>query len=348
MIAVRLGYRKAVNGIESRPRRLRLPGALSFLVLLAPILSCGEPPPGPPPPVKESEVEQAAGVGRVVVDWQRSRNPPIRVLLGVGGIATGPSHGPFLSHLYPEPGLAAASHLFSRTYAPFRVRLLQGEMAFRGRGAAAAGPVEQRMIVEWARGATASLAGGESGSYGLALSWHRGGSVGSCESISVFVSGEAAAEACAWGAERVTGRLQPTALGRVYAWFDALGPFQDGQEGSPGEVEPARLIFAGRGTRGPTPEETAEIEAFAASLLRELAARRGGGAPVPAAEADPPLRLLVPQETPSAAPPLARLAPAVPPSPPAPVKTGSTGGGGGGGGSGNGSTRRSGTSQPLR
>ncbi len=317
-------------------------GALSTLVLLG---GCGEPPPGPPPPVKESEVEKAAGVGRVVVDWRRSRNPPIRVLLGVGGVATGPSHGPFLSHLYPEPGLAESAHLFSRTYAPFRVRLLQGEMTFRGRGATPAGPVEQRMIVEWARGATASLAGGDGGSYGLALSWHRGGSVGSCESVSVFVSGEVTAEACAWGAGEVSGRLQTAALGQVYAWFDGLGPFQDGQEGIPGETEPARLIFAGRGTRAPVRKEIDAIETFAASLLRELSARRGSApaapAPVPAPAAAPALRLLLPQEeTVSAAPPLARLAPAVPP---APGRGEGTGGDGGAD-----SARRSGTSQPLR
>lgn len=292
------------------------------------------------------------GLGRVVVDWQRSRTPPIRVILGVGGLADGPQGGPLVRYLYPEPGLAEAAHYLSRTYAGFRGHLANGEMVFYGQGRAQPGPVEQRMVVEWAKRAAATLAGGESGSYGLALSWHRGASVGNCESVSVLLTGEVRAEACTWS-EPVTGRLQPAALSRVYDWFDILGPFQESEMGAPGEAEPARLVFAGQGTRGPTREETLAIESFAAALLRELAARRRGGAPAPvpnpaatpapAAPIPEMPRLLLPQETGSPAlPPLARLAPAVPPKLPA---SASEGGGSTGGGT---SGRRSDVSQPLR
>jgi hypothetical protein len=308
----------------------------------------GDPSKPPPPP-------KIKGIGRVVVDWQRSLNPPIRLVLGVGGVADGPEAGPLVPYLYPEPGLAEAAHYLSRTYAPFRARMANGEMVFYGTGRVPPSLVEQRMVVEWARRAAAALAGGDGESYGLALSWHRGASVGNCESVSVFLTGEARAEACAWGGEPVTGRLQPAALSRVYDWFDTLGAFQESEMGAPGETEPARLVFAGQGARGPAREETAAIEAFAAALLRELSARRKGGAPAPApAPAATPAaheiealpRLLLPQETGSPAlPPLARLAPAVPPMPaPAPPAVDGGAGGRGGGTSG----RRSDVSQPLR
>jgi hypothetical protein len=302
----------------------------------------GDPSKPPPPPKIE-------GIGRVVVDWQRSLNPPIRVVLGVGGVADGPEAGPLVPYLYPEPGLAEAAHYLSRTYAPFRARMANGEMVFYGTGRVRPSLVEQRMVVEWARRAAAALAGGDEESYGLALSWHRGASVGNCESVSVFLTGEARAEACAWSGEPVTGRLQPAALSRVYDWFDTLGAFQESEMGAPGEAEPARLVFAGQGARGPAREETAAIEAFAAALLRELAARRKGGVPAPAPTATPTApetaalpRLLLPQETGSPSlPPLARLAPAVPPLPPAVA-------GGAGGRGGGTSGRRSDVSQPLR
>jgi hypothetical protein len=310
----------------------------------------------PPPPV-------IPGIGRAVVDWQRSLNPPIRVVLGIGGVADGPEEGPLVSYLYPEPGLAEAAHYLSRTYASFRMNMANGKMVFYGRGRVRPGPVEQRMVVEWARRAAASLAGGIGGSYGLALSWHRGASVGNCESVSVFLTGEVRAAACAWGGEPVTGRLQPAALSRVYDWFDTLDAFQESQMGAAGEAEPARLVFAGRGTRPPTREETGAIESFAATLLRELSARRKGSAPAPApTPAAAPAaavvavlpRLLLPQETGSPAlPPLARLAPAVPPSPPR-SKTGDGGTGGNAGdigdrgAAGGTSGRRSATSQPFR
>lgn len=312
-------------------------------------------PPGTPSasggPPKAPEIP---GIGRTVVDWQRSLNPPVRVVLGIGGLADGPRDGPLVSYLYPEPALAEAAHYLSRTYAAFDMRMANGEMTFYGKGRVRPGPVEQRMVVEWARRAAASLAGGKADSYGLALSWHRGASVGNCESVSVFLTGEVRAEACAWNGEPVTGRLQPAALSRVYDWFDTLGAFQDSELGQAGEVEPARLVFAGRGARPPTRAEAAAVETFAAALLRELTARRRGGAPspsptptpastpVPAAEAALP-RLLLPQETGSPAlPPLARLAPAVPPKPPplSPVSDGSSAGGSSG--------RRSPVSQPLR
>lgn len=174
------------------------------------------------------------------------------------------------------------------------------------------------MIVEWARRITAEQAaeqaGGRSGgAYGLAFSWHRGGSVGSCESVSVFLTGEVWAQACAWGGEEVRGRLQPAVMDRVYGWFDALAPFQSTrQAGSSGEAEPSRLVFAGRGTRAAGDGDRAALEGFAAALFRELSVKRRGSAPLSAEEAAAP-RLLLPPEPPRASPPLARLAPKVPP-----------------------------------
>jgi hypothetical protein len=318
------------------------------------VLGCGqaEPPRKAAPPRQAASAPSAPpeipGIGRAVIDWRRERNPPIRVVLGIGGVATGPEEGPLVPYLYPERGLAETAHYLSRTYSRFRVRLAGGGMVFHGTGRARPGPAEQRMIVEWARRAAASL-GGTTDSYGLALSWHRGASVGSCESVSVFLTGEVRAEACAWE-EPVAGRLQPSALERVYGWFDALAAFQDSQSGMAGEAEASRLVFAGRGRRAPTPEEAGAIEGFAAAVLRELSVRRRGGAPPPPPvlagppgkpAAEPVLpRLLLPQEPPRSPslPPLARLAPAVPPLPPSPD----------GGDTGGISGRRSAVSQPLR
>ena len=170
------------------------------------------------------------------------------------------------------------------------------------------------MIVEWARRVASEQAGGRSGgAYGLAFSWHRGGSVGSCESVSVFLTGEVWAEACPWGDDEVRGRLLPAAMGRVYGWFDALAPFQASRPAS-GDAEPSRLVFAGRGTGKAGEEDREAVEGFAAAVFRELAAKRRGGPPSAEEAAGP--RLLLPPEPLRASPPLARLAPKVPPRPP--------------------------------
>ncbi len=277
-------------------------------------------------------------MGRVVVDWQRWQEPPTRIAIGIGGVAAGPAEGPLVPYLFLGPERAEDAHLFARAYAPFRARLGRSELVFHGRGRVRPGPVEERMIVEWARRVAAEQAGGRSGgAYGLAFSWHRGGSLGSCESVSVFLTGEVWAQACAWGGDEVRARLQPAAVGRVYGWFDSLAPFQSSrQSGRSGEAEPSRLVFAGRGTRKPGDagdagdNDRTAIEGFAAALFRELSAKRRGGAPPPPDEiasgsgepAGP--RLLLPPEALRTSPPLARLAPKVPPPvPKLPVSTAS-------------------------
>jgi hypothetical protein len=295
---------------------------------------CGEPV---PPPKDQKDVKdvkdqrdapEIPGVGRVVVDWQRWQDPPTRIAIGIGGVAAGPAEGPLVPYLFLGPERAEDAHLFARAYAPFRARLGRSELVFHGRSRVRPGPVEERMIVEWARRVAAEQAGGRSGgAYGLAFSWHRGGSLGSCESVSVFLTGEVWAQACAWGGAEVRGRLQPAAVGRVYGWFDSLAPFQSSrQPGTPGEAEPSRLVFAGRGTRKPGDDDRIAIEGFAAALFRELATKRRGGAPLPPDETAEPAgpRLLLPPETLRTSPPLARLAPKVPPPmPPVSVSTAS-------------------------
>ncbi|HWN41104.1 MAG TPA: hypothetical protein VNW71_02725 [Thermoanaerobaculia bacterium] len=258
--------------------------------------------------------DEIPGVGRVVVDWQRWQDPPTRIAIGIGGVAAGPAEGRLVPYLFLGPERAEDAHLFARAYAPFRARLGRSELVFHGRGRVRPGPVEERMIVEWARRVAAEQAGGRSGgAYGLAFSWHRGGSVGSCESVSVFLTGEVWAQACAWGGDEVRGRLQPAAVGRVYNWFDSLAPFQSSrQSGTSGDAEPSRLVFAGRGTGKPGEDDRKVIEGFAAALFRELSAKRRGGAPLSAEEASSP-RLLLPSQALRTSPPLARLAPKVPP-----------------------------------
>lgn len=284
-----------------------------FLVLCG----CGKPVPAgkdQEDPKDTKDPKDVPGIGRVVVDWQRWQKPATRIVIGIGGVAAGPGEGPLVPYVFLGPERAEDAHYLSRFYAPFRARMGRGELVFRGQGRTRPGPVEQRMIVEWARRVAAEQAGGRSGgAYGLAFSWHRGASVGSCESVSVFLTGEVWAEACAWGGGEVRGRLRPAAVGRVYEWFDSLAPFQSSSNPAAStEVEPSRLVFAGRGTRQAGEGDRAAVEAFAAALFRELSAKRRGGAPL-AAESP---SLLLPREPLRGLPPLAGMAPRVPPQPP--------------------------------
>lgn len=216
------------------------------------------------------------------------------VRIAARGVVIGPADGPLEWKFFAEPRRADEAWYFLRTYAPFEERTGEGEVSFRGRGKARAGATEQRMILEWARQVAAESAGGRAGSaYGLVLGWHQGGSSGVCSDVVVYLAGEAVATSCGWEGE-VHSRLDPGALGRLYAWFDRLQAFQMGSEIQQGPnprtgALDTRLIFAGQrpgqGGRPATAAEQQEIQAFAATLFAELAARKTGAPPAPAPEA---------------------------------------------------------------
>jgi hypothetical protein len=275
-------------------------------------------------------------VGRPVFDWRQSREPQVRVVIGPGGVATGTVGGVLTPSLFTSHQRAEDFGWLVRSYAPFRARTTTGELIFRGRGRTRPGPVESRMIFTWVRRVAAEAVTGESEvPYGLALAWHRGVAVGSCEDLEVHLCGEVRASSCAWDGP-VRGRLQPEALARVYGWFDRLAPFQtSGEAAEAGQPVASRIVFASRGKVAAGAADQGAIESFAAALFQELSARKRGAAPPPPAPVpgatpaaaptpipapEPGQRLLLPIESPRATPPVAVPPGLQPPPPPAAPK----------------------------
>jgi hypothetical protein len=305
-----------------------LAGLLSLgavFAIFAGAAGCGRPAPGPSASTVPS---LAAGVRPGTLELRRWQQPAERVVVEPGGVALGPMGAPLAHFLFVNRERLQDLQLFVRTYAPFLVTTPRGEMAFGGRGTVKAGPAEQRMIVEWARRVAAEVAAGQGGaSYGMVFAWHRGGAVGSCDDVSVFLTGEVRVSSCSWPGENrgeVRGRLAPEQLSRLYAWFDGLAPFQEGSEEGSGQIrEPSRLVFAGQGKKEAAPEDIAAIRAFAPALHRELAARRPGvtaqAAASPEGEADggePPAgRLLLSPDTVVAGTPPAAVPAGIEPPP---------------------------------
>lgn len=314
-------------------------GWIAALLFLTAIWStaCGGPPSAPPARDEGATAERAAVEAEVrpgVIELRRWREPRQRVVIDRAGPSTGPMGGPLARKVFVEPGRLQDFLSFVRTYAPFRQKTGNGELAFGGQGGVRAGAVEQRMIFEWARkvaAETGSPAGGAS--YGLILAWHRGSSAGSCDDVALYLDGEVRASSCSWGGEEIRGRLRPEHLARVYAWYDQVQPFQEaaGAETGNGQA-PARLTFAGRGPRKASADDSAALRTLAAALHRELAVRRGGPLPPPppqqrpaspGAEAAPPTPepagpgLLVPPAPPARLPAPRALPPGATPPPPA-------------------------------
>jgi len=224
-----------------------------------------------------AEVKPAAAKVPIVVEMARWSGPREILRLRSSGAEIGSSAGPVSFRFYASGALADDLWYFRRTYAPFRLEGPDLALAFRGEGPIPAGPIERRMITEWTRLVADEVSGemGES-SFGLALSAHVEGGAYPCDEVSVSLSGAVWAEPCPWGGE-VRARLDPSRLAQLYAWFDALAPFQTSPGGgveSADSGESLRLVFAGRGKRVATPVEREEIGAYCQQLSRELRLRR--------------------------------------------------------------------------
>lgn len=250
-----------------------------LLPLLAMLGACGKPPQAKPAPAKK-EAAEAMGI-----ELERGTDPRERVWIGTRGVVIGLVSRPPERKLFVDPHRSDMAWYLLRTYAPFERKEPEWDLSFRGQGRAKAGAAEQRMIFEWARQTAAEAAGSQGGTaYGLAFTWHQGGSSLDCEDVAVYLTGEAVASSCAWDGE-AQGWLEPGALGRLYGWFDRLAPFQGGGDQTqeslrPGALE-TRLVFAGKGAKQATAAEEAEVQSFGAALFTELAARRNEAAPPP-------------------------------------------------------------------
>ena len=278
-------------------------GSRGLVVLLAlAVLACG----GGKPAGKAVPRKAAVSGPEVWIEFRRGTDPRELARIGTRGVVIGPEGGPRAVTLFADRRRSDEAWYFLRTYAPFEMKTLQGDLDFHGKGKSSPGTTEKRMILEWTRARAVEAAGGQgSDAYGLVLSWHQGGSSGICQDVALYLTGEAVASACGWDGE-VQGRLDPAELARVYDWFDRLQPFQSAageqQDAQSGSLD-TRLVFAGHGTRAAKADEKGQIQTFAAALFAELAARRQG-APAPQATPGatpasptpaPPARLLLPR-----------------------------------------------------
>ena len=321
-------------------------GALAGALLLGALAGCGGGDSGATRHRLTRPRSLPAGVlpwdGRVAVEWIRGDKLKERILIGPGGIELGPAEGPLTRYLFDDRHRSDDVRLFARSFAPFTIKGNGEELAFHGAGPAPASPAERRMIHLWAHQLVAEAVGGRGGNaYGVVLSWHRSGDAGgACDELVVDLTGEVRAGPC--GSATWRGRLTDDQLRRLYAWFDAWGPFQSGAEQDQPGTSPVRLVFAGQGRAAPPPAGRTLVADFAATLYRELAARHpapappppppvqgkppGKPAPPPAPKASPPpppapepagSRLLRPEAPPAAHEPPPVAAPEAPPPPPA-------------------------------
>jgi hypothetical protein len=181
---------------------------------------------------------------------------------------------------YARPDRVEAFTHFIETYAPFEAATPAGTVTFTGQGTNQASPAEQRMIAEWARLAELEAEAGRSGaSYGLAFAWHReGGIAGFCDSLEVYVTGDAYAASCAGEAPQDLGggRLSAEQLEQVYAWMDELQAFEmEHTDDAIADAMSIRLVFSGAGSAEATEDDIQALQDLAAQLFARLSGAEG-------------------------------------------------------------------------
>lgn len=247
----------------------------------AALLACCAATPRSPAPPAADALRQAVIVWH---RWERPARAGEMVLVDPGGLLAGAAGAPLARRLFVERERVHELAAFARRWRPFTLRAADGELQFRGRGPAAAGAVEKRMVREWARMVAAETQPGtRAGVFGLALVWQRGDPQerggGGCAELQVWLAGTARTGLCtSEPAGRAVpplrrpraGLVEPARMAALYRWIDELAPLQLAGAAEGRDGPPARLLLAAAGRRPAGAAERRAVEAFAAALHAEL------------------------------------------------------------------------------
>jgi hypothetical protein len=111
-------------------------------------------------------------------------------------------------------------------------------------------------------------AGRSGASWGLALAWHREGTVeaglATCDDVTVYLTGDVYVSSCITDPAQTVAhyRLDAAALEYLYTLVDTYAPYEHAQ----GEQ---RILFSGAGTEQAPAEVVDEMAAFAQRLLAD-------------------------------------------------------------------------------
>lgn len=222
-----------------------------------------------------ADAPAAESFGQDALLYRIGESPCAVLRAGLDGIAAGPCGEPLQPRVYVRPDRAVRLADLVARYAPFELEVGDEEVELHGRGTQEAGPVERRLVLEWARRLLAEARGvTATRGFRLAFEWHRqlqGGR--DCDALAIYLSGEALATTC--DGLHTTGDVAPERMAAILDWHDRLAPFQVVRERGVGAEEVSqRLILPGAGTEEQDDETVRTIVALADALHADLLARQ--------------------------------------------------------------------------
>jgi hypothetical protein len=222
-----------------------------------------------------AEAPPAEAFGQDALLYRIGESPCAVLRAGLDGVAAGLCGDELQPRVYLRPDRPLRLAELVARYAPFELEVGDEEVELHGRGGEEAGPVERRMVLEWARRLMAEARGvTATRGFRLGFEWQRqlrGGL--DCDALAVYLSGEALATTC--DGLRTSGQVPAEQMAPILAWHDRLAPFQVvRQGGGGGESVSERLVVPGAGEAEQDEKTVEALTALAARLHTDVLARQ--------------------------------------------------------------------------
>lgn len=222
-----------------------------------------------------AEAPAATSFGRDALLYRIGESPCAVLRAGLDGLSAGLCGEELQPRVYVRPDRPMRLAELVARYAPFELEVGDEEVELHGHGSEEAGPVERRMVLEWARRLMAEARGvTATRGFRLAYEWHRqiqGGR--DCEAVAIYLSGEAFATTCS--DLRAAGHVEHDRMAAILAWHDQVAPFQAvRQGGAGGEPVSDRIFFPGAGEAEQDDETVKSMIALARAIHADVLARQ--------------------------------------------------------------------------
>jgi hypothetical protein len=222
-----------------------------------------------------AEAPAATSFGQDALLYRIGESPCAVLRAGLDGLSAGLCGEELQPRVYVRPDRPMRLAELIARYAPFELEVGDEEVELHGHGSEEAGPVERRMVLEWARRLMAEARGvTATRGFRLAYEWHRqiqGGR--DCEAVAIYLSGEAFATTCS--DLRAAGHVEHDRMAAILAWHDQVAPFQAvRQGGAGGEPVADRIFFPGAGEAEQDDATVKTMIALARAIHADVLARQ--------------------------------------------------------------------------
>jgi hypothetical protein len=194
-------------------------------------------------------------IGTPILTWQSAGQPCQSIELGASAVAFGYCGGAQMQSPYADALRIKQLNQWVSTYRSFSGVTPAGQITFTGQGNQDASPAVQRAMAQWAMIIDMEAVGGHANDpLNILLSWRGSNtSVGFCNEVNIYGTGEVFGVDCNSGAELGPLLMTSQQIDQLYQWVDQFnGVSIDSGDAASADSIVEHLDFAGQGQWQPT------------------------------------------------------------------------------------------------